>query len=584
MENRQYKIGYDFDGVITEGIIPDKEGVIITGNTADKEIELRRVLTEIGAPNIQMPIEFFPDKELLDNNPDKIDELVGGFKAQKIKEFGVLKFYEDNDKQIEIIKEQNPDVEIVKVENLSPKSSKKLDITYVFFTIDGIGLSIAQKLQEEGNKVYIGQVSDWSKLGIEQKEKEVDRDKRLSIFDGILEKYDADKLLKALLKVKDKENYSIFCDFNYLYPYAEKLKEAGFKGLLPTKDDYEFEKDRNKAKEFVENNYPIFSKQEVYEFSNIDEAIDFLNENQNTLFVLKGNHPDAPTIVPISDEPEENHDELVNELKKNKKIYEQEGFILEEKISDIREFTPESMAYNGNIVGINVDIEAKYLGAGDTGGQTGCSFCVVIWLNKDSQIYEKFLKPLEGDILRKNELTIGDASVLYSPSRDKFYFGEFSKNRWGFDSVFAELSTFNSVSEYFEQILEGKNLNPKYKYGVAVRLFNIDKEKNLLIHIKNNKNIWLFDAKKKEESIYTCGVGKDIAVVTGAGNTLEEAVENAYNNLKNIKFDGMYYRPKHDFLSFDYPTSIPNRMNLLNELYGVVDNIENNEKITQNNN
>ena len=35
MENHQYKIDYDFDGAITEGIIPDKEGVIIAENTAD---------------------------------------------------------------------------------------------------------------------------------------------------------------------------------------------------------------------------------------------------------------------------------------------------------------------------------------------------------------------------------------------------------------------------------------------------------------------------------------------------------------------------------------------------------------------
>jgi len=582
MNINRYKIGYDFDGVITEGIIPSGEGVIITGNTSDREMEIRNVLKQINAPNINMPIEFFLDRELLNRNPNKIDELVGNFKAQKIKELGIIKFYEDNDKQIEIIKEHNPNTEIVKIESLSSNHAPNHKITYVFFTFYGESLPIAYHLQEEGNEVYVGQVSDWSKLNIEQDEKEADKNKRLSLYDGMLKKYDADKLTKALLRVKDKENYFIFCDFNYLYPYAEQFKKAGFRGLFPTKSDYELEKDRNKAKEFVKNHYPIFSEQEVHEFSNIEDAIGFLNEeNQDGLFVLKGNSPGASTVVPISDDAKENHEEIINELKKGKKYYEEGGFILEEKISDIKEFTPESINFDGKIVGVNVDIEAKYLGAGDTGPQTGCSFCSVFWIDKNSQIYSDFLKPLEGDILRKNELSIGDSSVLYSPSRDKFYFGEFCKNRPGYDSVFAELATFESASEYFEQLFSGDQLNPKYKFGVAIRLFNINKEKKLLLHIKDNKNVWMLDVIKKENNFYTSGLDKDIAVVTGVGNTLYDAVENAYNNLKNIEFDEMYYRPEHDFLSLDYPTSIPNRMGILNELYKTT---EDNEEITNDNN
>jgi hypothetical protein len=31
----------------------------------------------------------------------------------------------------------------------------------------------------------------------------------------------------------------------------------------------------------------------------------------------------------------------------------------------------------------------------------------------------------------------------------------------------------------------------------------------------------------------------------------------------------MYYRPKHDFLSTDYPTSIPNRLKVLQQIFNL---------------
>jgi hypothetical protein len=227
---------------------------------------------------------------------------------------------------------------------------------FAFFTIDGHGLPIAYKLQQEGNDVIVGQVSDWRKLGMEPEAKEEEqnpsiKEARLKLYDGMLEKVDADKLLKALLKIKNKDEYFIVCDFNYLWKYASPLKEAGFKGLLPHKTDFLLEKDREKAKKLVEQYYPAISKQEHHQFSKIDEAIEFLQNSE------------------LEDEVKQ---ELIEELKVNQKAYESEGFILEKKISDPVEFVPQVEVFNGKVLGVNIDIENKPVGGGNLGQQSGC--------------------------------------------------------------------------------------------------------------------------------------------------------------------------------------------------------------------
>jgi hypothetical protein len=46
---------------------------------------------------------------------------------------------------------------------------------FALFTIDGHGLPIAYKLQQEGNDVIVGQGSDWRKLGMEPEAKEEEK-------------------------------------------------------------------------------------------------------------------------------------------------------------------------------------------------------------------------------------------------------------------------------------------------------------------------------------------------------------------------------------------------------------------------
>ncbi len=387
-------------------------------------------------------------------------------------------------------------------------------------------------------------------------------------------KYPAERLLKAIENINDRSNFFAICPLNLYWPIADKLKALGVKGFLPTKEDRELESDREAAKEFVQKNYKGLEVAEHQEFKTIEEAIKFLSENEN-LYVLKGFSDDAPTVVPNGlGDVEINHAEIENSLKTNQKFYESEGFILEEKINDIIEFTPEATSFDGKVLGVSVDVEAKPLGAGDTGYMTGCSLNTIFWIPPNSEIYNIFLKPQEELMLRKNELTVWDASVLYSPSKDKFYFGEFCENRWGYDSIFAEIATLGSATKYFENLVKGEELiQGAKKFGSSIRIFNLLPDlkipgrplaDSIIITEPSDLNIWLWDAKQEEDKLMSVGYDKDLATVSGAADTFEESVRESYKNLKEkFYFGEMYYRPEFDFLSKDYPTSITNRLNFV---------------------
>lgn len=451
---------------------------------------------------------------------------------------------------------------------------------YAFFTANGDCLPIARRLELEGNKVVVGVVSDWNKTGAKKKEEPEEKRRRLALFDGILEnKFDADVLLDKLVALKDKSDWFVACDFNHLYPYAEKLLAAGFKGLLPHRSDFSLEKDRQKAKQIVEKKYPELSVAECFECRDLKEAENAIEENEEMLFVLKGFSDEAKTLVPDSKRADVNHAEILHELKTHGEHYFSMGFILEELIPDLIEFTPEAIAFDGQVLGVNIDIELKDIGAGETGFQTGCTANLVFWQDLDGFLYKTFLEPLASFMLRPNELTIWDAAIAYSPSRQKFYFLEFCSDRWGYDAIFTQIATFPSATKYFETLVSKQPLySPSVKkYGGAVRLFNLipDSEHADLMRgdswmcvDESDRHMWLWDAVKRGDDFFTVGYGSDLAIMTGAADDPVEALRNAYLPWdKSIMWTGAYRRPEFDVVDGNYATAILQRYS-----FGITEN------------
>jgi len=108
--------GYDFDGVVSIGITPTDQDIIITGRSFDEAHIVNKILRE---RNINCAVYYNPistnDRE---TGTEKSRKCSGKHKAEIIyllKKNGVVlnKFFEDDDIQIKEIKNMHPTLNIV---------------------------------------------------------------------------------------------------------------------------------------------------------------------------------------------------------------------------------------------------------------------------------------------------------------------------------------------------------------------------------------------------------------------------------------------------------------------------------------
>lgn len=446
---------------------------------------------------------------------------------------------------------------------------------YLFITYNGLSLPVAYRLQQEGNEVLVGQIENIREYVTEEpnkrySESEFDRDRRLKLFKNMLKIQPAERIIELLLAAKNPSEYFIFFEENNLYRWADKIRHLNVHGNFPTKDDYLFEIDRDRAKEFVKSHYQKLYTPEVREFSKVNEAIAFLRESKD-IWVLKGKYDKARTYVPSINNPELARGQIMEMLSNFPQDYERMGFILEIFIPTIIELTPEKLYYDGVPLATTMNFENKSFGSGNISIQTGCAEDLVFPTDMEDKINKICFPPIVDEMAKQHKgLFIWDASVLINRREGKMYFGEFCSNRPGYNSLFTELAQAGSVTQFFEKIVRKESPFNMGTIATSVRLFNLNRDDDLQVaaditidyHSEIEKDLWLWDVRKNQRGkLVTVGVDWNLAVITGAGKSVDEAVSKMYRNVDAFAFVGAYYRSKHDFLSLEYPTSILNRLN-----------------------
>ncbi len=101
--------GFDIDGVISIGIHPGKNDVIVTGRSYEETEETEKFLKRKGIDNIVF-FNTVPFNE-------KTRESSGEHKARMINKLGITRFFEDDEVQYNIIRQKCPDVELVHVKS-----------------------------------------------------------------------------------------------------------------------------------------------------------------------------------------------------------------------------------------------------------------------------------------------------------------------------------------------------------------------------------------------------------------------------------------------------------------------------------
>jgi hypothetical protein len=446
---------------------------------------------------------------------------------------------------------------------------------YRIFTYSGDALPIAHKLQQEGCEVFVGMVDDKAAIhsadeGELQPENPEAKRRRLALFNGLVEKCPADLLIKEMRGYKHPEEYFVFFDRNHLFQFSEQIADMPFHGNFPAEADYLFEQNRDQAKQFVREYYPRLYVPDVKPFKNVIEAIEFLKSTEQ-LWVLKGQDESVKTFVPDVDDPKLAARQIIETLKENEAAYNSAGFILEQLINAAIEITPEKIYYDGLPLAVVLEFENKPFGSGNISIQTGCSQNLLFPIEMDDKINAIAFPPIVDEMANQHKgLFYWDASLLIDKRTGKIYFGEFCSNRPGYNSLFTELAQCSSVDHYFSSVVRKEN---PFKLGTvasSVLLLNpaTDEEtgripEGVRIDYKPEieKNLWLWDVRREANRLVTVGDDWNLAVVTGAGGSIDEAVNSMYKNVDGFSFAGAYYRPKSDFLSLDYPTSLLNRIN-----------------------
>lgn len=587
---KKYSTGFDFDKTVTAGLIPiDGDSVVITGRDKGQEADTRAHLKMIAGEFARaIPIYFFPYPFALGNDPAQRDQMIGEHKASTIKKLGVKTFYEDNPRQIEIIKEMNPDVNVVQIKE--KKEEKRLK--YIMFSYENIMAgSIAYQLQREGAAVNFAEVKDIKETLTDEEQKthkphhsEYD-DRRLTLFNGIINKLDADKVLKVAEDLENKEDYFIFTDKNDCFRYTGKMLDMGFtKGNFPTMEDRMMEVERDSAKDIVKKHYPGIKVKDYKTFKTADEGIDYMKESKFP-YVLKSRGDSGETVVPKTCDLEINRKEVCAALANNKGDYEENGFLLEQKIMDGVEITPACFFWEGKPVIYDLDLEVKTAGGSESGGNVGCGLNLVIQTKPEDKINKLAFPPYVYEQVKGTPgMRMVDIALILDPADGELYFLEFCPNRVGWDSFPTECTMAGGASSFFEAMVLG--INPlKDKLGVSVRIFNdtLDKDRYPAADIgvvwkkEIDEYVWPYDIKKSDKKkdkdepeteeemveFVTAGAVRDAAVLTCSFNDVLDAINMVYDYVHKFSLKDMLYRSKDDFISFSYPQAILGRLSYL---------------------
>jgi hypothetical protein len=444
---------------------------------------------------------------------------------------------------------------------------------YLVFTFDGYGLPIAHQLQREGRDVIVAQVQSQDDViseierGLDPEDEE-ERSRRLSLYDGLLEKTTEQEALRLLQGIRDPKEWFIFFDLNHHFKFAEQVQCLGFHGNFPQEDDYLLEIDRERAKDFVAENYPNVRVGRKHRFEKAKEAEAFLNETDD-LWVLKGLEEEARTVVPDVDDLDLAKGQILDALKQNPDEYESAGFILELLIPGAMELTPQKVYYDGEPVSTMMCIENKPIGAGNVGPMTDCAQDLVFWTDLDDKINRIAFPPVVDEMARQHRgLFFWDASLLIDRRSGHIFFGEFCANRPGYNALYVQSTLAGGSARLFESYAAGKNPYPENAVSLSTRIFNLFRDGRgrptecATIDYKGRieDGLWLKDVRKEGERLVTVGYSDTVGVVTGAGQSVAEAARRAYRHLDQFSFEGAYYRPQFDLVSRDYKNSIVNRI------------------------
>jgi phosphoribosylamine--glycine ligase len=296
-----------------------------------------------------------------------------------------------------------------------------------------------------------------------------------------------------------------------------------------------------------------------WDFSSFNFAIKFLQENPGR-YVFKPNYTvgtgeDFHDLLFLGEE--EDGKDILEILKSNKKFLETkiQSFQLQKFASGVE--IAVGAFFNGEdfIYPVNVNFEHKRLFPGEIGPFTGEMGTAMYWSGPNT-IFKETLEKLKNNL--KQAGYVGYIDVNCVANARGIYPLEIT-SRFGFPTINIQMEgILTPMGEFLYRLASKEKFELKtkrgFQIGVVIALSpyvasdpqTISTYHNLSILFRRPnptlEGIHLGDVKLVDDQLRVAGISGYVLIVTGSGQTVEEAQKQTYNRVKNIRLQNMFYR------------------------------------------
>jgi len=292
-----------------------------------------------------------------------------------------------------------------------------------------------------------------------------------------------------------------------------------------------------------------------WNFTSFDEAIEFVKKNPDR-YVLKpsGKAQNEKELLFIGQEGDgKDIIQVLEHYKANwsKKIKE----FLMQKFADGVEIAVGAF-FNGKdfVMPICVNFEHKRLFPNELGPSTGEMGTAVYW-TKSNPVFDRTLLKMKDKLVPSKYVGYIDINCIANAKG--IWPLEFTA-RFGFPTISIQMEGITSEwGQFMFDIAHGNETQLKSKKGyqigvvVAIPPWPFEDEKafkkysegaTILFRRQNLDGIHIGEVKLEEGDWHIAGNSGYALVVTGSGATMTDAIEKAYQNVRNIMIPNMFYR------------------------------------------
>ncbi|MDD5254105.1 MAG: phosphoribosylamine--glycine ligase [Candidatus Nanoarchaeia archaeon] len=292
-----------------------------------------------------------------------------------------------------------------------------------------------------------------------------------------------------------------------------------------------------------------------YEFTSFEDAIKFVQENPGK-YVIKpnGEAQNLKGLLFIGEE--EDGKDVIQVLSDYNKVGAKKipAFQLQKRMTGVEVAVGAFFDGKEFVYPINVNFEHKKLFPGNLGPSTGEMGTSMFW-SGPNRIFNQTLKKFEPKLAEEGYVGYIDINCIVNGNG--IYPLEWT-TRFGYPTISIQQEGMTgSIAEFMYDLARGEKPKLKTKSGfqVGVRIvvppfpftdpetFEV-KSKDAVIHFKkpSTEGIHIEDVKLVNDEWVIAGETGVILIVCGTGQTMRQAINQAYTKIKNVMIPHMYYR------------------------------------------